>query len=189
MRPDTGDRPRSARPLPALAARAQLGDRTALEELLRRIQGPLGEHIRDIVRDADLAADVLQDTLVIVCRRLHTVRQTEWVRAWAYRVATREAWRALRRSRRHDLQPFDDLIELPDSSQHDPGSDDEELLGQLPARLSALPAGAQIVLRLHYLQGLTQHEVAEALGIPVGTVKSRLAYGLMCLRRSLTSRA
>jgi DNA-directed RNA polymerase specialized sigma24 family protein len=40
------------------------------------------------------------------------------------------------------------------------------------------------VLRLHYLQSMTQQEIAEVLEIPIGTVKSRLAYGLMCLRRT-----
>jgi RNA polymerase sigma-70 factor, ECF subfamily len=175
--------PPAARSLSALAARAQLGDRTALEELLRRLQSPLGEHIRGMVRDDDLALDVLQDSLIIICRRLGTVRQTALVHAWAYRVATREAVRSVRRSRRHQGEPFDEMAALPDSSADESGIDEEELLAALPAQLAALPAGAQIVLRLHYLQSLTQQEIAEALEIPVGTVKSRLAYGLTCLRR------
>jgi RNA polymerase sigma-70 factor (ECF subfamily) len=167
--------------LPALAARAQLGDRTALEQLLRRLQDPLGDHIRGIVRDSDVAADVLQDALLIVCRRLASVRQTEWVRAWAYRIATREALRALRRLRRDRGDPAEEMAAIPDTSADATGID-EDLLAELPARLAALPLGAQTVLRLHYLQLLTQQEVAEALEIPLGTVKSRLAYGLASLR-------
>jgi RNA polymerase sigma-70 factor (ECF subfamily) len=58
------------------------------------------------------------------------------------------------------------------------------LVAALPAKLAALPAAAQVVLRLHYLQSLTQQEIAEVLEIPLGTVKSRLAYGLMCLRKT-----
>lgn len=171
------------RSLPALAARAQLGDRGALEQLLRRLQGPLGDHIRSIVGDDDLAVDVLQDVLMIVCRRLSTVRQTEWIRAWAYRVATRESVRASRRARRQQQDLFEDIGAIPDSSEELAELANEELLAALPDKLAALPAGAQIVLRLHYLQSLTQQEVAEALEIPLGTVKSRLAYGLACLRR------
>ena len=177
----------AARSLPALAARAQLGDRSALEQLLRHLQEPLAEHIRGIVRDDDLAADALQDALIIICRRLGTVRQTEWVRAWAYRVATREALRSIRRSGRHEARPLDDMPALPDPSADELRIGDEELLAELPARLAALPAGAQTVLRLHYLQSLTQQEVAEALEIPIGTVKSRLAYGLMSLRKTWAS--
>jgi RNA polymerase sigma-70 factor (ECF subfamily) len=168
--------------LPALAARAQLGDRGALEQLLLRLQRPLGEHIRGIVRDDELAADVLQDALVLVCRRLSTIRETKWIRAWAYRVATREALRAIRRARRHRGEDLD-LMTIPDGSSDDFGSENAELLAELPAKLEMLPIAAQIVLRLHYLQSLTQQEVAEALEIPLGTVKSRLAYGLACLRR------
>jgi RNA polymerase sigma-70 factor (ECF subfamily) len=179
--------PQPARPLPALAARAQLGYRVALEDLLRRLQFPLGEHIRGIVRDDDLAADVLQDTLIIICRRLATVRQTQWIRAWAYRVATREACRAINRSRRHQDRSFEDIADRPDASVLAPDLDDAELLAELPVKLAALPAGAQVVLRLHYLHSLTQQEVAEVLRIPVGTVKSRLAYGLTCLRKAWTS--
>ncbi|HSA54463.1 MAG TPA: RNA polymerase sigma factor [Gemmatimonadaceae bacterium] len=170
--------------LAALAARAQLGDRGALEELLRGLQPPLGDYIRGIVRDDDRAADVLQDVLIIICRRLGTVRETEWIRAWAYRIATREAHRSIRRSRRFRQQPLEDLSDLADSSSGEPGTGDEELLAELPARLAAVPAAAQVVLRMHYLLSLTQLEIAEALEIPIGTVKSRLAYGLQCLRRN-----
>lgn len=179
--------PPADRSLSALAAFAQLGDRNALEELLRRLQHPLGQHIRGIVHDDDLAADALQDTLIIICRRLGTVRQTGWVRAWAYRVATREAFRSARRAGRDRGEHIDDMAAMADTAADASGVEEEELLAELPARLAALPAGAQLVLRLHYLQSLTQQEVAEALEIPIGTVKSRLAYGLSCLRKAWVS--
>jgi RNA polymerase sigma factor (sigma-70 family) len=172
--------------LATLAARAQLGDRDALEQLLRKLQYPLGEYIHGIVRDDDLAEDVLQNTLMIICRRLGRVRQPEWVRAWAYRVATREAVRSAKRARRDRGDPLD-IASIADTSTEASGASDEELLAELPARLAALPVGAQAVLRLHYLQSLTQQEVAEALAIPLGTVKSRLAYGLSCLRKEWKS--
>lgn len=100
--------------LPALAARAQLGDRDALEALLRALQGPLLAHVRGIIPDSDSAADVLQDALMIVARRLHTLTETRWVRAWAYRVTTREAVRAARRERRDAFVSLDDVPEFPE---------------------------------------------------------------------------
>lgn len=168
--------------LPALAARAQLGDRVALEILLRELQGPLYQHIRGILRHEDAAADVLQDVLLIICRKLGTVRELQWVRAWAYRVATREAVRAARRERRVQSDPLEDWPDLPATAPEEPVLD-AELVAELTRRLDALPPGAQVVLRLRYLQELTQQEVAEALEIPIGTVKSRIAYGLAALRR------
>jgi RNA polymerase sigma-70 factor (ECF subfamily) len=176
------------RSLPALAARAQLGDRNALEELLRQLLPPLREHLEGILGDDDQAADVLQDALIIVSRRLGTVRQTEWIRAWAYRIATREALRALRRAHQNRGVPLDDMLAVPAVPVTAPDTNQDELLAELPDRLAALPAGAQVVLRLHYLHSMTQQEISEALEIPLGTVKSRLAYGLMCLRRSLVPR-
>lgn len=173
--------------LAAIAARAQLGDRGALEDLLVALQPQLGDHVRGIMRDDDRAADVLQDVLLIICRRLGTIRETRWIRAWAYRIATREAFRAVRRSRRRPEEPLDDLSEFPESPGGQPETDHAELLAELPAKLAGVPAGAQVVLRMHYLLSLTQVEIAEALEIPLGTVKSRLAYGLMCLRRDWTS--
>ncbi|HEX8451407.1 MAG TPA: RNA polymerase sigma factor [Longimicrobium sp.] len=171
--------------LPALAARAQLGDRAALDGLLRMLQDPLYQHIRGIVGDDDAAADVLQDTLLIICRRLGTVRELEWVRAWAYRVATREAVRSARSARAHLHDPLDSLPELPASEPDEPAAD-PEILAELPARLAALPPAARVVLRMRYQQELTQPEIAEALEIPLGTVKSRISYGLATLRRSWT---
>jgi RNA polymerase sigma-70 factor (ECF subfamily) len=135
------------------------------------------------VRDDDAASDVLQDTLIIICRRLGSVRDVEWMRAWAYRVATREAVRAARKAHRQAGDPLDDVDHVP-APAAEPQAVDEELLAALPDKLAEVPAGAQIVLRLHYLQSLSQQEVAEALEIPLGTVKSRLAYGLQCLRKA-----
>lgn len=178
------DVPVPTRSLSALAARAQLGDRGALEQLLRQLQAPLYDHIQGIVRDDDLAADVLQDAFIILCRRLGTVRQTEWIRAWAYRVATRAAFRAVRRSRRNQAEPLDDVSAIPNPTQDPSEIESENLLAELPTKIGGLPPAAQHVVRLHYLQSLTQQEIAEALEIPIGTVKSRLAYGLMCLRKA-----
>jgi len=126
---------------------------------------------------------VLQETLLLVCRRLGTVRDHRWVRAWAYRIATREAVRAARRSRASRTQPLDEWADLPAPPADEPAVD-SELVAELPRRLDALPPGARSVLRMRYLHGLTQPEIAEALEIPLGTVKSRLAYGIAALRRT-----
>jgi RNA polymerase sigma-70 factor (ECF subfamily) len=120
---------------------------------------------------------------MILCRKLGTVRQTEWIRAWAYRVATRASFRALRRARRDRVDLFEDLSEIPDTAEDESEIDADKLLAELPTTIARLPAAAQVVVRLHYLESLTQQEIAEALEVPIGTVKSRLAYGLMCLRK------
>lgn len=164
--------------------RAQGHDRVALEALLRALQLPLHRHISAVVRDPDLADDVLQEALWLVCRKLGGLRDPRWVRAWAYRIATREAHRRLERER--VMSSIDDAalgdLELPAID----ASPDDELLARLPALVERLSPASEMVIRMHYLDRLSIAEIAEALELAPGTVKSRLAYGLAALRRSMT---
>ena len=174
--------------LGSLAARAQLGSRAALEELLRLLQTPLGVHIRTIVDDGDVAADVLQDSLLLISRHLGKLNDPRWVRAWAYRIATREAIRTARRRGAHMESTLDAISESHAMPESEPIFD-SDLIAELPSRIASLPIAAQVALRMHYLDEQTQAEIAEALEIPLGTVKSRIAYGLSLLRRDWASRA
>jgi len=155
--------------------RAQTGDRQALDRLLRDHQAALYRHVRTITGNGDVALDALQNSLLLIARRLGSLRDPRWFRAWAYRIATREAVRASKRDVRLQLLPAEA------AAQAGPPPD-PALLRDCADRLDALPAAAQIVVRLHYFEGLTLVEIAEALEIPTGTVKSRLAYGLARLR-------
>ena len=173
-----------------LVARAQGGDRAALDRLLRQLQAPLFAHVRAIVRDDDLAADVLQETLFTIARRLPSLRDPRWARAWAYRVATREAVRRARLERRWTASLHEDPAALPDAAPEaaEP-SFDPELVARLPALLDRLSPASLVVVRLHYLDGLTYGEIAEALDLAVGTVKSRVAYGLAAMRRAMAGQS
>ena len=165
-----------------LIARAQLGDLVALDQVLALIQEPLFTHVSFIVGDEDVAADVLQDVLLTISRKLRSLRDPRWFRAWAYRIATRAAIRQTRRSRRLRAVDPDELANFPvdeSASLFDP-----EELARVREAIGDLPAAAQVVIRMHYLDGLTQVEIAEALEISVGTVKSRISYGLTALRKA-----
>lgn len=165
-------------------ALAQCGDRKALNCLLRDHQQPLYAHIVSILGDRDQSYDVLQVSLMLIARRLSSLRDLQWFRAWAYRIATREAFRAARQSAR-DRALFDDVgWEMADVAADEPIYD-PALVRACASQVEALPAGARLVVRLHYLEELTLVEVAEALELPVGTVKSRLAYGLSRLRENI----
>src|SRR5215213_7028293 len=82
-----------------LVLRAQGGSRPALEELLRSVQAPLYGYLRGVVGDAALAEDVLQDVMVQVSRKLGWLRDPRLFRAWAFRIATRRAFRVLKAER------------------------------------------------------------------------------------------
>lgn len=167
--------------LTLVVALAQSGDRRALDRLLRDFQAPLYRHSCTIIGDPDLALDALQASLLLIARRLKSLRDPRWFRAWAYRITTREGLRVARR-RGRDRQLFDDGIAVETLDHAAP----EEGAGGPPPqwteRLAELPPGAQVVLRLHFLEEMRLAEIAEALEVPLGTVKSRLAYGLARLR-------
>lgn len=165
--------------------RAQLGARDALDSLFRAVQGPLYRCLRGLVGQPTLAEDLLQDVLLRIYRKLGSLREPALFRAWCYRIATREAFRRLGRERAWEQQlgQQDVLDGLATPAAEDASS---ELLDALPRLLGCLSPASRTVLALHYEGELSLDEVAEALALPLGTVKSRLAYGLAALRRWLT---
>lgn len=164
--------------------RAQAGDREALDALLRSVQGPLYRYVRDLVGDPHLAEDVLQDVFVLICRKLRWLREPKLFKPWAYRIASRRALRAVRGERRRAGRPMDEAGEpVAPPPRYDP-----DLVASLPPLLANLTPASRAVLSLHYLQEMSLQETADVLGIPLGTAKSRLGYGLEALRRLLASR-
>ena len=164
--------------------RAQCRDRDALERLLTAVQPALHRYLAGLVGASD-ADDVLQDVLVIVVRRIGTLDDPALFRPWTFRVASREAFRHLRKRRlwreRHDEDGA--LGELPAPLSV---SSDEVRQHLLPALVAISPASRAVIM-LHYQEELPLREVAAILGIPIGTAKSRLAYGLQSLRKLVKS--
>lgn len=125
---------------------------------------------------------MMQASLLLIARRLETLRDPRWFRAWAYRIVTREAVRAAKRRGQERLL-FDDGVQV--DAVDLPAPEPDALAAMCGEAIEHLPAGARIVARLHYQDGLTLLEIAEALELPLGTVKSRLAYALVRLREAL----
>jgi RNA polymerase sigma-70 factor, ECF subfamily len=174
---------RAPREVPWLVLRAQAGDRAALEALLGHAEGELRPYAAAMVPDGDLRSDVLQEVLVLVYRKLGTLREPRAFGAWARRIAAREIFRALRASRDRERTHEELPPDLPADSVEPLASDG--LLERLPALLEHVSPASRAVLALHYLDGLTLDETGAVLDLPPGTVKSRLAYGLATLRRLL----
>ncbi len=158
--------------------RAQCRDREALEVLLRSVQPSLHRFLRSIV-GADHADDVLQDVLVLLFRKLGALDNPEVFRPWAFRIASRAGFRHLRKERRSIANTTDaglEAVPAPEWRPPEPGLRD--LLNT-----DVLTPACRAVLLLHYGEEMTLPEVAAILEIPLGTVKSRLSYGLAALRR------
>ena len=159
--------------------RAQCGDRDAIERLLASVQPPLTRYVRAIVGARD-AEDVAQEVMVTIYRRLDSLLHPDLLKPWMYRIASRTAFRHLQKARRWPDYLRDDEalgdIAAPEIQRR------ERDVDQLLQDERVTPA-SRAVLALHFKEGLTLPEVAAVLDIPLGTAKSRMAYGLSTLRR------
>jgi RNA polymerase sigma-70 factor, ECF subfamily len=159
--------------------RAQCDDREALECLLRSVQPSLHRYLCGLVGTSS-ASDVLQEVLIALYRKLTALREPDLFRPWAYRVASRLAFRHLKKMKRWQEQVLDDSVldatPAPESAQTDAVL--EDLLNA-----GAVSPASRAVLALHFQQDLPLADVAAILEIPLGTAKSRLAYGLAAPRK------
>jgi len=159
--------------------RAQLDDREAVQALLGSVQPVLTRYVRAIVGAAD-AEDVTQDVLVSIYRHLWTLSTPDLLWPWMYRIASRAAFRHLKKRRR-----WPDHLRDDEALDHLPGQD----LAAMSLRVDHLLQDPRVtpacraVLVLHFQEDMTLADVAAVLDIALGTVKSRLAYGLATLRR------
>lgn len=163
--------------------RAQAGDRVAINELFKLVQEPLYRYIVSLVGSRALAEDILQEVFILIYRKLRWLREPELFRPWAYRIATREAFKHLKRERRWTDSSVDETV-LEDLPAPMRDSLTPELISQLVEQVS--PASRAVIV-LHYLHEMPLAEVADVMGLALGTVKSRLAYGLDSLRKLITN--
>jgi RNA polymerase sigma-70 factor (ECF subfamily) len=161
--------------------RAQSGDAEALALLLRSVQPQLLRFIRALVHPSD-AEDVLQETLMRIYKKLGQLAAPELFRAWAFRIAKREALRHAHHSRRRlgEMLSAPALNDIPTTEVSVTGESLEELF-----RRGQVSPASRAVLVLHFQDGLSLPEIAGVLELPLGTVKSRLGYGLAVLRKNL----
>ena len=149
-----------------LVAAVALGSEPAFAELVGRHERPLAGFLRRQLGDAD-AEDVFQEVWLRVARSAPGFDVSRRFKPWLYGIALNEIrdWLA-RRGRARELPLEDDEIADPRSASTGAGVDVERLLGTLPKE-------QRDVLILRYQLDLSESEIAEALGVPRGTVKSR----------------
>jgi RNA polymerase sigma-70 factor (ECF subfamily) len=176
-------KPTDAQRVILLVLRAQSGSQDALDELFKVVQEPLFHYILALVKERHLAEDVLQEVFLRIYRKLRWLHEPTAFRPWCYQIATREAFRHLKRERRWSEQVREEAaLQTIPSPQRDEKFP-RELIELLPQVVGNLPPASRAVVVLHYLHELSFVETAAVLGIPLGTVKSRLAYGLASLRQ------
>lgn len=169
-----------------LVERAQSGDREAFDALATAVYDRLYAIGRRILRDGDSAEDAVQEALIRGWRDLRQLRDPSRFEAWMHRLLVRACQDHGRRSRRFDVEVGSVDVDRPDPV------DDYARLAQrdeLERAFLKLPIEHRAVLVLTHYVGLSAPEVGQLLGIPTGTVYSRLHYGLRTMRATLSPSA
>ena len=168
-----------------LVLRSQSGDKAAFDELLKIVQAALFRYIYRLVGEHALAEDILQEVFILIYRKIYWLENPKLFRAWTFRIASREAFKRLKREKHWARQIRDEKVleAIPVESEMKIYA--PELIREIPNLIAEVSPASRAVLILHYLDEMSLSEVAEILDISLGTVKSRLAYGLESLRQKI----
>jgi len=164
-----------------LVERARSGDQEAFAVLVHQVSDTLFGIARRILRDPGLAEDVLQNALVTIWRKLPHLREADRFDGWAYRIVVHACYAEAPRNRR-----WDSTVRLIPDNRAD-GADEIDSIAtrdELEQAFRRLPLDQRAVFVLHHHVGLPLVAVAETLGIPDGTARSRLHYATRALRAS-----
>ncbi len=140
-----------------------------------------------ITSDTDSAADLLQDVFLRLHRFAKNIDPSRPLEPWLYRMTTNLAYDWVKRRKRWP-RPLDDLAEWLVGTGKNPPYETVERNDewrQVQKAIADLPLTQRIVVALYYLNDLSLQEIADVLDVPVGTVKSRLYYGRLALKKNL----
>ncbi len=173
----------------SLVERHRWGDATAFEEVYRRFAEMVFNLAYRLAGEREEAADLTQEVFLRIYRHLGRFHGGSSLKTWIYRVALNHCRSRL--GRRRPLEPLDDAGAEPVDPARGPES--RALAGDAGRRVAAALAGLPPAFReavvLRDLEGLAYQEIAEVLGVRVGTVRSRIARGRDQLREILTAAA
>jgi len=177
----TGQGTSDDRELIALAAR---GDKRAFSQLMATHEDMVFAVSLRMLRDREAALDATQETFITLYRKADRFRGDSAVSTWLYRIAVNTCLDQLRKMKRRPSEPLEDSYDPVDPSAMDQvGS--VELRPSVEEALSGLADDFRAAVVLSDIHGLGVNEIAEILGVPVGTVKSRVFRGRRLLAERL----
>jgi RNA polymerase sigma-70 factor (ECF subfamily) len=169
-----------------LLAQVARQDRAALAEIYARFQRPLFRYLLHLLGHKELAEDVLQEVMVIVWQKAHTFQGTGQATHWIFGIAHHQAFKALRQSAGTTFVELEAALDLP-GEMLDPEIDilRRTTHEEIATALTCLTPEHREVLELAFFQDFACKEIAAIVGIPLGTVKSRLSYARHALKAAL----
>lgn len=171
-----------------LVRRVALGDRAAFETLYGHYYPRLTRFLERVTRQPQLVEEILNDTMLVVWRKAKTYDLSSKVSTWIFAIAYRKTLKTLKRVNRVlEFDPEENVI--PAESEPEGEMMQQELRAFLSRALRALSAEQRAVIELTYYHGYAYQEIAEIMGCPVDTVKTRMFYARRRLKALLADRA
>ena len=184
-----------------LVARCKGNDLTAFDEIVERYQHKIYGYVKRLVGNETDAEDITQEVFLKALNSLHRFREESSLQTWLFRIATNLCRDAHRRRQREKgwlslWRQADEQSETEEGGIVDPPDDRfnpeklllrEELGAMLSKAMEQLPLAMREVLILHDVEQMPYEEIAQALGVLLGTVKSRLFHARARLRESLAN--
>ncbi len=168
-----------------LAAKYLRGEEWAFEALVDRYMKPLFNFAYRYLGDYDEASDIVQETFLRLYKHLPKLNLDEPLKPWLYRAARNLCLNRIPQRLRH--QPIDDAIPHTATASPEDQLDQRDLQDSIQKAVQRLPAIYRDVVALYYFSQLSVQEVADVLGIPEATVKTRLHRAREQLRRELAA--
>ena len=164
--------------------RCQDGEADALSELVERWHGRLFAHAFRLTGQREDAADVVQEAWMAIVRGIRRLDDPARFRPWAYRIVTYKAVDHIRSAgkQRRTLRAAAQSPEIePEKSK----GEQADNVAELRTGLAQLSGDRRAILTMFYMEAMPLIDIADALGIPVGTVKSRLHHARLILKKTL----
>ena len=167
-----------------LVARCRQGDESAFRDLVERYS-PMVFALAARLTAPQRAEDIAQETFLRVHRGLAYFRGDAQLSTWIYRIVSNVAFEARGRERLHDVSLDDEGGPGATYGGQDRQFSDVELRDRLDKAMARLPAHYRVLVHGHYVKGIRYEDLAESLGVPLGTVKTQLFRAKRLLREAL----
>ncbi len=179
----------------AIIERCKQGDLSAFDELVRRYEKHVFNFAFRMTQNHDDAADISSDAFMKVYNGIHSFRGDANFSTWLFRIVTNLYLDSRKKSKAHMNIPLDEYIDLEESSVarqiEDPlplpqaQIESNERVDMLSEAINELPEYQRVMVLLYHTQGKSYEEIAEIVGLPIGTVKSRLNRARLALKKRL----
>ena len=164
-----------------LILRCQAGDSSAFNQVILRFHHPLRYFVRRLIGEGSAADDIVQEIWLTVYRNMGRLKRPEAFSVWLYQIARNQAYQYLRKEKKQSLTHYEENMPL--VAEETPDDFPAEDAARIHLGLDRLSIEQREVLVLRFLEEMSYQEISEVVGCSLGTVRSRIYYAKITLRK------